>query len=49
MRISGEVRALREPSNGSRNIENPTPVTNKALRVRCLISAGLNQNFLVAA
>lgn len=49
MRISGEFRASRDPPNGSRNIENPTPVTNKALRVRCFISVGLNQNFLVVA
>lgn len=49
MRISGEDRVPRDPPNELKDIENPTPVTIKALRVRCLISAGLNQNFLVAA
>jgi len=46
MRIPEDPSRL-EGSKGSKNIESPTPITNNALKVRCLISVGLNQKALV--
>ena len=30
-----------------KSMDSPTPMTSRVLRVRCLISVGLNQNILV--